>query len=914
MTQGFRLYRRLLGEARPYWAHIGGMVGLSVLASGFALLTPLPLKIAIDSAVGSHPLPGFISFFVPGDVTRSRTGTLIVASLLFVIIALLKQLQSFAQLGLTTYTGQRLLLHVRGRLFRRAEDLSLGYHDLRGVSDSSYRIQYDAESIQDVAVAGVIPFLTAALTIVGMIYITARIDWQLALVSAAMAPALFITFRIYRARLRGQWHESKRLESAALSVVQEALESLRVVKAFGQEDHECRRFTERSWRSASARLRLAVAEGWFGLAIGLIIGSAMAAVLFLGTRRVLAGSMTVGSLALVMGYLQELYSPLKTASKKAGDLQSSLASAERVYELLDEAPGLHEKADPIPLVRARGELEFEHVSFAYQRGTPVLHDVSFRIPVGARVGISGRTGAGKTTIVSLLTRFYDASSGEVLLDGVDIRDYRISDLRRQFAIVLQEPVLFSASIEENIAYARDDASVADIEAAARAANAHDFIARLPGGYSTQVGARGMRLSGGERQRVALARAFLKNAPILILDEPTSSIDTRTEAEIIDAMRRLMSRRTTIMIAHRLSTLDSCDVRLEVENGKLTVVDKVRSRAPGGRETAGFEKHGGRRDGFDEGRDARTRNAGLRSAALHAWRRTGASRAPCGGEIVRVRGTSIVCRLLGAGADGSAVLGKRASRDQVRVERAVHQQILSRLPMRSLRLYGCADDDDPSLAWLFIEDPGQAPSPALTAVARWLGRLHAGAAQLDTGALPGRLERDQLEGIRIARERLCVGLQNPALQPSDGRLIGSLVSLCTLAEARWPVLTQICARVRPTLVHGDVSTENLRAGPRGGIYAADWEFCSWGAPAADLHILDRRPAALRSYCEGLAEHGERPAAQQVQQLASLGRGLRLLAAIGWASLYLETAWPGRGIDRLRTYEAPLRAWLGEKAAA
>jgi ATP-binding cassette subfamily B protein len=563
-----RLYRRLFAEARPFALHIGGLLLLSVLSAALTLLIPLPLKIALDSVIGSHPLPDPLGSILPTAVSSSGTGVLIFAVVVLVLIMLLKQIQEFASLVLSTYAGQKLLLSFRARLFRHVQRLSLAYHDTQGVTDSTYRIQYDAQSLQTLVIASLVPFLTATFTVAGMLYVTARIDWRLGLIALAVTPPLLVTFYLYRRRLRRQWHEAKRLESSALSVVQEALSALRVVQAFGQEDRERERFMGRSGESMRVQVGLSFAEGSFGVLIGLIVALGMAAVLFVGTRSVEAGALTVGELVLVMAYLQQLYEPLQTISKKAGTLQSSLASAERVFALLDEAPDLAESPHPRPLKRAGGAVVFDRVSFAYDGAQPVLHDVSFELEPGASAGIAGATGAGKTTLVNLLTRFYDPTSGRITLDGVDLRDYRLADLRNQFAIVLQEPVLFSTSVAENIAYARPDARRQEIEAAAAAADAHDFIAKLPDGYETPVGERGMRLSGGERQRISLARAFLKDAPLLILDEPTSSVDVRTEATIMAAMERLMAGRTTIMIAHRLSTLEGCDVRLEIEDGRL----------------------------------------------------------------------------------------------------------------------------------------------------------------------------------------------------------------------------------------------------------------------------------------------------------------------------------------------------------
>ena len=299
-------------------------------------------------------------------------------------------------------------------------------------------------------------------------------------------------------------------------------------------------------------------------------------------RAIQARALTLGSFMMVWGYLAQLYGPLKTISKKAASLQTHLAGAERAFAVLDELPDVLERPNARPLARAWGAMAFRNVSFAYDQNRPVLQDISFEIDSGTCLGIAGATGAGKTTLVNLLTRFYDPTVGEILLDGTDLRDYRLADLRNQFAIVLQEPVLFSTSIAENIAYARPFAGEAEIVAAAKAANAHDFIVRLTQGYETIVGERGMRLSGGERQRISIARAFLKNAPILILDEPTSSVDVKTEAAIVEAMERLIRGRTTFIIAHRASALRHCDHILVIEQGRVASFEPVAPESEGGR--------------------------------------------------------------------------------------------------------------------------------------------------------------------------------------------------------------------------------------------------------------------------------------------------------------------------------------------
>ncbi len=561
------LFRRLLRQARPHWLFILFIFLLDLLATPFALLTPVPLAIAVDSALGDKPLPGILGTLMPASMA-SNQAVLILAAVLLVAIALLSQLQLLGSSLLRTVTGERLTLDFRSRLFRHVQRLSLAYHDSHGTSDSLYRIQYDTSAVQYIAIDGVIPFITASVMLISMLVLILQIDWQLGLVAVAISPLLFWITRLYRRNLREQSRQVKRIESRALSVVQEVLTSLRVVKAFGQEDHEQERFIRRSTEGLRARIRYSLAEGGLGLLLGMTTAIGTAAVLYIGVVHVQLGRISLGSLLLVMGYLAQLYNPLQTISRKIARFQTHLASAERALALLDEAPDVAEKADAHPILRAAGRVAFEDVAFAYDRVQPVLSHISFEIPPGTRVGLAGPTGAGKTTLISLLTRFYDPSAGRILLDDLDLRDYKVADLRNQFAIVLQEPVLFSTSIAENIAYARPGASQVEIVQAAQAANAHDFIVNLPEGYDTLVGERGMLLSGGERQRIALARAFLKDAPILIMDEPTSSVDIKTESGIMEAMERLMIGRTAFMIAHRLTTLESCDLLLVLQDGQL----------------------------------------------------------------------------------------------------------------------------------------------------------------------------------------------------------------------------------------------------------------------------------------------------------------------------------------------------------
>ena len=431
------LLRRLLLQVRRYWRHVGALLVLSLLSSPLALLTPLPLKIAVDSVRGAHPLPRYVDPLVPAAISRSPGGVLAFAIVLLVAIALLRQLQGLAVTLLQAYTKEKIVLDFRAKLFRHAQRLSLAYHDERGTADSTYRIQHDAPALQYILIDGAVPFVASTATLAGMIYVTAVIDWQLALIALAISPGLFVTARAFRRRLRRQSREVKKLDSSALSVVQEVLAALRIVKAFAQELWEEQRFARRATEGVRARMRLARMESAFNLLVGLTTAGGMAAVLFIGIRHVGSGVLTLGELLMVMGYLNQLYEPLKTLSRKAASLQLHLASAERAFALLDEPSEVDERPDARPLGHAAGAIAFRDVSFSYGNERSVLHDVSFDIEPGTRLGIVGASGAGKTTLISLLTRFYDPTAGEIRLDGIDLRGYKLEDLRRQFAVVPQ---------------------------------------------------------------------------------------------------------------------------------------------------------------------------------------------------------------------------------------------------------------------------------------------------------------------------------------------------------------------------------------------------------------------------------------------------------------------------------------------
>jgi ATP-binding cassette subfamily B protein len=571
-----RFWKRVADSARHCWLHLIGILGLSILSTPIALLMPLPLKIVVDSILGQQPLPRWLGRLLPA--TLSHTAFLLLAAGMLLFIALLNSLQSLASWLLQTYTGEKLVYDLRGRLLWHVQRLSLAFHDRRGANDTAYRIQYDAAAIQNILIHGLLPIVSSAFGFVAMLYVTAQINWRLATVALILSPVLWLLAHNSSRQVRNGYDEVRELDSSAMLVLHETLAAVRVVKAFGRETHEDELFRRKSRQRMTEQVRLASIQASFHVLIGFAIAMGTAVALVIGVRQVQAHAITVGELLLVMAYIAQLYEPLHNISSKIPELQGSISSVRRAFSLLDEVPEPSENLSAPSPKRVAGHFVFSDVSFQYTNGRRVLSNVSFEVQPGTRVGIAGPSGSGKTTLINMLTRFYDPVEGCIALDGVDLRNYRLADLRQQYSIVLQEPMLFSTTIAANIAFARPDASRAELREAARMAAAHDFIMRLPQGYETPIGEGGLVLSGGERQRLAIARAFLKNAPVLILDEPTSAVDMDTEQGIIDALEKLTCGRTTFMIAHRLSTLEDCDQVLILQGGHLKSVVSSLQRA------------------------------------------------------------------------------------------------------------------------------------------------------------------------------------------------------------------------------------------------------------------------------------------------------------------------------------------------
>lgn len=565
------LIKRIATYNRPFWPRIALLFFLHLLATPIALLKPYALKLLIDSGFGSQKVPGFITMFFPSGFNFTFTAVAVIAAALVVIIALLDNLNILITWLLSTSVGEKIVLYFRTILFNHVQRLSLTYHDTKGISDSIYRIQWDTMNIRSLLLVQLPPLVSSFITLIAMVVVMFFINWQFAAISLCLLPPLFFLSKASNRKLINDWYKVKDAESVAMSVLQEVLSALRIVKAFGQEQHENERFFERSNEAVKGNIKLATTAAAYSFVVGMLMALGMALFIYLGATNVKSGQMTLGDLILITAYLGQIFGPLQSIVKNLNDIQSSVAGIDRAFAVLDEEKEVRENPLATYLSTAKGAFQFEDVSFAYPKGSIVLEHISFRINAGDRVGIMGSTGAGKSTLISLLMRFYDPIKGVISLDGCDVKNYKLADYRKQFAIVLQEPILFSSTIKENIRYGRPEATEKEIIEAAIAANAHNFIMNNRDGYDALAGERGMQLSGGERQRISIARAFIKNAPVLILDEPTSSVDIKTEALIMEAMERLMHGKTTFMITHRLDTLNSCNVILHLENGKLTEV-------------------------------------------------------------------------------------------------------------------------------------------------------------------------------------------------------------------------------------------------------------------------------------------------------------------------------------------------------
>jgi ATP-binding cassette subfamily B protein len=554
---------RTLPFLRPYRLKVGYSLALTVVAALASLLEPWPLALMIDCVLGKRPPPAFLG----AVIGNGRVRLLFFLVTAGVIITVVRNTVTVLTEYLNTKIEQHVILDFRCDLFQHVQRLSLAFHDRRRMGEIMMRLNYSSASVGRLPLMFP-PLAQSSITLIGMFFIAYRINSQLAFLSLTVVPFIYYSIAYYGTRITPKVREARVLEAGILSITHEAMSMLRVILAFGREQHEYQRLRRQGQAAVNARVRITVRQTLFSLAVQTVTAIGTALVLGFGAYRVLRGDLTTGTLVVLLAYIAAVYHPLEAISGSMSTMQEQLVSLRYSLELRDAEPEVKDAPDAISIRRAEGHLTFEGVSFNYAKRRGTLGGISFEAGAGRVIGIVGPTGAGKSTLVSLIPRFYDPQRGRILLDGTDIKRLTLESLRRQISIVLQEPLLFSGTVTENILYGRLDASMEDVIEAARAANAHDFITKLPDRYDTNVGERGAQLSGGERQRLCVARAFLRDAPILILDEPTSSIDSKTEGVILEALDRLMVGRTTFMIAHRLSTIRQADLILVLDHGKI----------------------------------------------------------------------------------------------------------------------------------------------------------------------------------------------------------------------------------------------------------------------------------------------------------------------------------------------------------
>jgi ATP-binding cassette subfamily B protein len=566
-TAGKHKSRNIIDFLRPHWKALA-LALLAVLGeAGADVLQPWPLKIVLDYLLQSKKPPAWLEAPLRW-VGHEKLAVLNFAVLAVAVIAIVGAISSYLENYLTTSVGQSVMHDLRQTLYHHIHRLSLAEHDEKRTGDLIGRVTTDIEAIQAFITTALLGILSSVLTLVGIIGIMLYLNWRFTLISLAIAPALFVVVYIFTRRIKKASRAVRKKESELLSIVQEVFSSIRVVKAFAREDYEERRFERQSLENVETALQARNLKGTLAPIVDIIVAIGTCLMLGYGARLVLAGQLTPGGLVLFLFYLGMMYKPMRDLSKMTDTVSKAEVGFDRIREVLDTESGMRDLPGARRAGRFKGKIEFDKVSFGYSQDQMILKDLSFAIEPGQVAAFVGPTGGGKSTLISLVARFYDPLSGEVKIDGTNIRKYTMKSLRQQISFVLQETLLFRATVWENIAYGRPEASREEIISAAKLANAHEFIIEMPEGYDTMVGERGVSLSGGQRQRIAIARAVIRNTPILILDEPTSGLDAASEQIVFEALDRLMKGKTSIVIAHHLATIRRADIIFVVKDNAL----------------------------------------------------------------------------------------------------------------------------------------------------------------------------------------------------------------------------------------------------------------------------------------------------------------------------------------------------------
>lgn len=553
-----RLMKRILAYLRPYKKYVAISVVLLLLVSIFQLAPPYLTKIAIDD------------YLSPSTdlATAARYSGLFKVVGIFFLALVLAFVTNYLQIYVMAYVGQNVMFDLRMQIFRHLQKKEVAYFDKNPVGRLMTRLTSDVEVLNETFTSGVVAVFLDLFTLVGIMIVLCYMNLKLALVTFTVMPFLFMVAMIFRTRVRQTYRNVRKAVASVNAFLQENITGMAVVQIFNREDAQYRRFTRRNERLYQGHIDTIMAYAIFYPAIEILSAVAIALILWVGGGGVLKGTLTFGALVAFIQYAQRFYRPIMDLSEKYNILQGAMASSERIFELLDNPPRIQDPPLPADIPQEPAEVEFDHVSFAYNAGEEVLHDISFKVAAGEKVAIVGYTGSGKTTIVNLLSRYYDVDEGSVVIGGVDIRDYRQRDLHRYIATVLQDVFLFSGDIAQNIHLGDERIDEARMEEVARYINASRFIERLPNGYQETVGERGRTLSVGERQLLSFARAMVYEPKILVLDEATSSVDTDTEYLVQDALKKFMSGRTSIVIAHRLSTIRYVDRIIVLHKGRI----------------------------------------------------------------------------------------------------------------------------------------------------------------------------------------------------------------------------------------------------------------------------------------------------------------------------------------------------------
>jgi subfamily B ATP-binding cassette protein MsbA len=559
-----RLIRELL---RPYRGQLVIILLAMLVETASSLASPWPLKVIIDNVVGNHKLPhGLDEIVRPMLEHGNKLRVAGLAALAFVLIALLGALASYIDNYYTESVGQWVANDLRLKTYHHLQRLSLGYYNTHETGSLLSTITTDIATIQDLASSSTLNILVDMLTIVSMLGLMFWLNWDFTLIAVAVTPFMLFFISRFKKAVKKATHEVRKEQADIVAVVQQGLESMQVVKAFGRQDMEQQALADVSHATVVAALKARRVKSMLSPIVTITVAFCTAIVLWRGAALILAGAMTVGALTVYLSYLSKFFKPVKDLATTTNAIAQAAVGVERVQAILETDAILPERPDAFEPRFLKGDIAFEHVAFGYLEDEPVLKDVNFTIEAGQLVGVVGPTGSGKSTVVSLIPRFYDVKSGTVKIDGRDVRDYKIHPLRDQIGYVLQDTVLFRGTILENIAFGRPNATREEIVDAAKLANADEFIARMPKGYDTMVGERGSTLSGGQRQRIGIARVMVRNSPILLLDEPTAALDSESEKLVIEALERLMKGRTVITIAHRLSTIRDADKIIVISGG------------------------------------------------------------------------------------------------------------------------------------------------------------------------------------------------------------------------------------------------------------------------------------------------------------------------------------------------------------